>query len=119
MTPENRTERPGIHYGQTSEGDRTLSRFVMTVEDDLEGTSFEKLIPPKRRRVSYRVSENEMSFVVTTGLSEIYDILTHLTFLYIEAKHIYKKNEGRDRRSDQGMAAVRKRPSQGTRNERH
>ena len=32
-----------------------------------------------------------MSFVVTTGLSEIYDILTHLTFLYIEAKHIYRK----------------------------
>ena len=63
----------------------------MTVEDDLDGTCFEKLVPPKRRRVSFRISENEMSFVVTTGLSEIYDILTHLTFLYIEAKHIYGK----------------------------
>jgi hypothetical protein len=86
-------ELKGLEYimDRLPKGIEHCSRFVMTVEDDLEGTSFEKLVPPKRRRVSYRVSENEMSFVVTTGLSEIYDILTHLTFLYIEAKHIYKK----------------------------
>jgi hypothetical protein len=93
MNDPQRIELKGLEYimDRLPKGIENCSRFVMTVEDDLEGTSFEKLFPPKRRRASYRVSEDEMSFVVTTGLSEIYDILTHLTFLYIEAKHIYRK----------------------------
>ena len=93
MNEPARIELKGLQYviDRLPKGIETCNRFVMTVEDDLEGTSFEKLVPPKRRRASYRISENEMSFVVTTGLSEIYDILTHLTFLYIEAKHIYGK----------------------------
>jgi hypothetical protein len=93
MNDPRRIELKGLEYimDRLPRGIENCNRLVMTVEDDLEGTSFEKLIPPKRRRASYLVSENEMSFVVTTGLSEIYDILTHLTFLYIEAKHIYRK----------------------------
>jgi hypothetical protein len=93
MNDPRRIELKGLEYimDRLPKGIESCSRFVMTAEDDLEGTSFERLIPPKRRRTSYRVSENEMSFVVTTGLSEIYDVLTHLTFLYIEAKHIYRK----------------------------
>jgi hypothetical protein len=93
MNEPTRIELKGLEYiiDRLPKGIENCNRFVMTVEDDLDGTSFEKLVPPKRRRASYRISENEMSFVVTTGLSEVYDILTHLTFLYIEAKHIYKK----------------------------
>jgi hypothetical protein len=93
MNDPRRIELKGLEYimDRLPRGTENCNRFVMTIEDDLEGTSFEKLIPPKRKRASYRVSENEMSFVVTTGLSEIYDILTHLTFMYIEAKHIYGK----------------------------
>jgi hypothetical protein len=93
MNDPQRIELKGLEYimDRLPKGIENCHRFVMTVEEDLEGTSFEKLVPPRRRRASYRVSENEMSFVVTTGLSEIYDILTHLTFLYIEAKHIYRK----------------------------
>ena len=93
MNDPKRIELKGLEYimDRLPKGVENCSRFVMTVEDDLDGTSFERLVPPKRRRASYRVSENEMSFVVTTGMSEIYDILTHLTFLYIEAKHIYGK----------------------------
>lgn len=91
MNEPKRIELKGLEYiiDRLPKGIENCNRFVMTVEDDLDGTSFEKLVPPKRRRASYRVSETEMSFVVTTGLSEIYDILTHLTFLYIEAKNIY------------------------------
>jgi hypothetical protein len=98
MNDPMRIELKGLEYimDRLPKGTENCSRFVMTVEDDLEGTSFEKLVPPKRRRASYRVSEDEMSFVVTTGLSEIYDILTHLTFLYIEAKHIYRKTRDED-----------------------
>ena len=62
----------------------------MMAHEDLKGTSFEEIIPPKRRRLSYRVGDNEMSMVVSRGSSEVYDILTHLTFMYIEAKKIYR-----------------------------
>lgn len=65
------------------------NRIVLTAKEDLERTTFEIVIPPKRRRVSYRIGDNEMCFVITRGLSEIYDILTHITFLNIEANKIY------------------------------
>ncbi len=35
--------------------------------------------------------EREISSVVTRGRSEIYDLLTHLTFLHVEAKKIYRR----------------------------
>jgi hypothetical protein len=93
MNDPKKIELKGLEYimDRLPRGIEHCNRLVMTVEDDLGGTSFEKLRPPKRRRISYRVSDNEMSFVISTGMSEIYDILTHLTFLYIEAKHIYSK----------------------------
>jgi hypothetical protein len=93
MNEPARIELKGLEYivDRLPKGIENCSRFIMTDENDLDGTSFERLMPLRRRRASYRISENEMSFVVTTGLSEIYDILTHLTFLYIEAKHIFNK----------------------------
>ncbi|MGB6279076.1 MAG: hypothetical protein WBF55_12975 [Syntrophobacteria bacterium] len=93
MNDPRRIELKGLEYilDRLPRGIEECSRFVMTVQDALEGTSFEKIQPPNRRRISYRVGSDEMSFVVTRGISEIYDILTHLTFLYIEAKHIYSK----------------------------
>jgi hypothetical protein len=63
--------------------------FVMMAREDLEGTSFERIVPAKRRRTCYRMAEDEMSFAVTRGMTVIYDILTHVTFLYIEAKKIH------------------------------
>ncbi len=98
MNDPKRIELKGLEYimDRLPRGIEQCNRFVMTVKDDLEGTSFEKLRPPKRRRVSFRVSENEMGFVISTGMSEIYDILTHLTFLYIEAKHIHSKTRDED-----------------------
>jgi hypothetical protein len=32
-----------------------------------------------------------MCFVITRGLSEIYDILTHMTFLVVEARKIHSR----------------------------
>jgi len=98
MNDPKRTELKGLEYimDRLPRGIEQCNRFVMTVKDDLDGTSFQKLRPPKRRRISFRVSNNEMGFVISTGMSEIYDILTHLTFLYIEAKHIHSKTTDRD-----------------------
>ena len=61
----------------------------MMAHEDLKGTSFDEITPPKRRRLAYRIDDDEMGMVVSRGNSEVYDILTHMTFLYIEAKKIY------------------------------
>ena len=79
-------------------GIEECTQIILTAQEDLENTSFEKIIPPKRRRTSYRVSEKEIAFVITRGLSEIYDILTHLTFLEIEARKLL--NEIQDSRGE-------------------
>ena len=85
------TELKGLEYvlDRLPKGIEQCNRIVMMAHEDLKGTSFEEIIPPKRRRLSYRVGDHEMSIVVSRGSSEVYDILTHLTFLYIEAKKIY------------------------------
>ncbi|PKL36276.1 MAG: hypothetical protein CVV44_18630 [Spirochaetae bacterium HGW-Spirochaetae-1] len=83
-------ELKGLEYvmDRLPRGIEECTRIILTAEEDLEHTTFEKITPLKRRRGSYRVSEKEMSFVITSGISEIYDILTHITFLNIEAEKI-------------------------------
>jgi hypothetical protein len=64
-------------------------RFVKLVAAEGYGDSgFEKIIPAKRRRNCYRIDDETMLIEVTRGRSEIYDILTHLTFMYIESDKI-------------------------------
>ncbi len=60
----------------------------LTSEEGLGESSFEVIIPSKRRRNCYRIDQELMVIELTRGRSEIYDILTHLTFLYIEAEKI-------------------------------
>ena len=86
-------ELKGLEYvmDRLPRGIEECSRVVMTSEEDLGDTPFVMLEPLKRRRTSYRINEQEMCFVITRGFSEIYDILTHLTFLYIEGKNIHSK----------------------------
>ena len=75
-------------------------RFVnLTSEEGYKNSLFEPIIPPKRRRNCYRIDAEQMNIEITRGRSEIYDILTHLTFLYIESHKIMTKvviNDGKD-----------------------
>jgi hypothetical protein len=57
-----------------------------------EDSAFEPLVPAKRKRNCYRVDEEQMYVEMTRGKSDIYDILTHLTFLYIESEKIRKNS---------------------------
>ncbi len=67
-------------------------RFINLTSDEGYGRShFEPIIPPKRRRNCYRIDEEQMNIEITRGRSDIYDILTHLTFLFIESEKICKK----------------------------
>ncbi len=86
-------ELQGLEYvfDRMPKGIEKCTRITLTAQEDFHDTSFAKIVPLKRRRVSYAVSEKEYCFVITTGKSEIYDILTHITFLNIEAWKIYRQ----------------------------
>lgn len=67
-------------------------RYINLTSDEGYGRShFDPIIPPKRRRNCYRIDEEQMNIEITRGRSDIYDILTHLTFLFIESEKICKK----------------------------
>jgi hypothetical protein len=87
------SELKGLEYviDRMPRGIENCTRVILTAQEDFQQTSFEKISPLKRRRISYAVSNKEICFVITTGQSEIYDILTHITFLNIEAKKIYQQ----------------------------
>ncbi|MCB0382800.1 MAG: hypothetical protein KDD05_05720 [Psychroserpens sp.] len=67
-------------------------RFINLTSDEGYGDShFKVIIPPKRRRNCYRIDDEQMNIEITRGRSEIYDILTHLTFLFVESHKISKR----------------------------
>ncbi|QNJ97486.1 DUF6909 family protein [Constantimarinum furrinae] len=67
-------------------------RFInLTSDEGYKRSHFKPIIPAKRRRNCYRIDEEQMNIEITRGRSEIYDILTHLTFLYIESHKIMKQ----------------------------
>lgn len=69
-------------------------RFVKLISrEGYEKTNFSPIIPPKRRRNAYRIDREEMYIEMTRGRSDIYDILTHLTFMYVESEKIRRNSE--------------------------
>jgi len=63
----------------------------LTSEEGYGKSHFKPIVPPKRRRNCYRIDKDQMNIEVTRGRSEIYDVLTHLTFLFIESHKIANK----------------------------
>ena len=64
-------------------------RFInLTSDEGFSKSHIKPIIPPKRRRNCYRIDDEQMNIEITRGRSDIYDILTHLTFLYIESTKI-------------------------------
>jgi hypothetical protein len=69
-------------------------RYVRLItREGYEDSGFEPLIPPRRKRNCYRIDTEQMFVEMTRGRSDIYDILTHLTFMYIEAEKIRRNSE--------------------------
>ncbi|WP_108869567.1 DUF6909 family protein [Aquimarina aquimarini] len=67
-------------------------RYInLTSDEGYKNSHFKVIVPPKRRRNCYRIDEEQMNIEVTRGRSEIYDILTHLTFLFIESHKIMNR----------------------------
>lgn len=63
-------------------------KYINLTAEEGYSEHFKVIIPKKRRRNCYRIDENQMNIEITRGRSEVYDILTHLTFLYIESHKI-------------------------------
>ena len=98
---EEKVELNGLVYvlERLPEGIEECPYIHLTSEEGYSNSHFEPIIPPKRRRNCYRIDSEQMNIEVTRGRSEIYDILTHLTFLVIESQKIAFKvliNDGDD-----------------------
>ena len=64
-------------------------RYInLTSDEGYSKSHFKAIIPPKRKRNCYRIDEEQMNVEITRGRSDIYDILTHLTFIFIESHKI-------------------------------
>ena len=72
-------------------GIEACTKIILTEENPPKNSKFERIEPLKRRRTAYRVGTHEICMVISRGLSEIYDILTHMTFLFSEAKKIHTR----------------------------
>ncbi|MDL1913741.1 MAG: hypothetical protein FDW93_04355 [Bergeyella sp.] len=90
MGSPNKVELSGLLYvlDRLPEGIAETPFVHLTSDEGFGKGSFEVIVPKKRRRNCYRIDAHQMNIEVLLGRSEIYDILTHLTFLYLEADKI-------------------------------
>ncbi|MGB0880368.1 MAG: DUF6909 family protein [Polaribacter sp.] len=98
---EERLELNGLMYiiERLPKGIEECQFINLTADEGYRNSHFKAIIPPKRRRNCYRIDKDQMNIEITRGRSEIYDILTHLTFLFIESHKIKDKvliNDGTD-----------------------
>jgi hypothetical protein len=90
-----RVELEGLLYvfQRLPRGIEEVRYIRLIAREGFENSRFIPIIPPKRRRNAYRIDDEEMYIEMTRGRSDIYDILTHLTFMYIEAEKIRRNSE--------------------------
>ena len=87
---EEKAELNGLIYvlERLPEGIEQCRYINLTSDEGFSKSHLKAIIPPKRRRNCYRVDDEQMNIEITRGRSDIYDILTHLTFLFIESNKI-------------------------------
>lgn len=87
---EQKTELHGLVYvlDRLPYGIEQCRYINLTSDEGYKDSGFKVIIPPKRRRNCYRIDEEQMNIEITRGRSDIYDILTHLTFMFIESQKI-------------------------------
>tara|TARA_R110002049_G_scaffold292252_1_gene476618 strand:- start:15129 stop:16814 length:1686 start_codon:yes stop_codon:yes gene_type:complete len=89
---ESKAELDGLLYvtDRLPQGIEECSFINLTSDEGYSNSHFKPIIPLKRRRNCYRIDDEQMNIEITRGRSEIYDILTHITFLFIESHKISK-----------------------------
>jgi hypothetical protein len=104
ISDQERVELDGLIYvfQRLPKGIEQCRYIKLVSREGYEKGNFERHVPPRRVRNCYRIDEEQMLIEMTRGGSDIYDILTHLTFLYIEAEKIRRNAldlKGRKNRS--------------------
>lgn len=87
---ENKAELNGLAYvlERLPEGIEQCKYINLISDEGYHKSQFKPIIPPKRKRNCYRIDDEQMNIEITRGRSDIYDALTHLTFLFIESHKI-------------------------------
>jgi len=90
MTDPNKVELSGLMYvlDRLPIGIVETPYVCFTSDEGYDRSIFTPIIPSKRRRFCYRIDDEQMNIEISRGRSDIYDVLTHLTFLYNEADKI-------------------------------
>lgn len=90
---EEKAELKGLIYvlERLPEGIEECRYINLTSDEGFSKSHLEPIVPLKRRRNCYRIDEEQINIEITRGRSDIYDILTHLTFLFIESNKICQK----------------------------
>ncbi|GAB3968909.1 hypothetical protein GCM10028806_13950 [Spirosoma terrae] len=107
-----RVELDGLVYvmDRLPKGIESCRIISLASREGFEHSHFPVLVPAKRRRNCYRIDNEQMIIEVTNGRSEIYDILTHLTFMFMEADKIrrnaFQEKGGRTREWEKLEAIV-------------
>lgn len=89
-----KVELNGLNYvfNRLPKGIEECRFLKLITREGYEDSTFEPIVAPARRRSAYRIDGSEMYIEMTRGRSDIYDILTHLTFLYAEANKVYQNS---------------------------
>jgi hypothetical protein len=92
IADEEKVEIEGLLYviDRLPKGIEECRQINLISREGFEKSNFPVITPAKRRRNCYRVDADQMFIEVTRGRSDIYDIITHLTFIYIEGEKIKK-----------------------------
>ncbi|MCG8311352.1 MAG: hypothetical protein MI975_28450 [Cytophagales bacterium] len=92
IADEDKVEIDGLLYviDRLPKGIEECRQINLISREGYEHSKFKVIVPSKRRRNCYRVDDDQMNIEVTRGRSDIYDILTHLTFIYVESEKIKK-----------------------------
>ncbi|MEO6348842.1 MAG: hypothetical protein ABIO60_13125 [Aquaticitalea sp.] len=90
---EEKAELEGLLYviDRLPNGIEECTFINLTSDEGYSNSHFKVIIPPKRRRNCFRIDDEQMNIEITRGRSEIYDILTHLTFMFVESHKISKR----------------------------
>ncbi len=90
---EDKVELNGLSYiiDRLPEGIEECRYINLTADEGFAKSHFNIIVPPKRRRNCYRIDKDQMNIEITRGRSDIYDILTHLTFMFMESNKIATK----------------------------
>jgi len=85
-----KVELDGLLYvfDRLPRGIEECRHIKLIAKEGFKKAGFKTLIPQKRKRDCYRIDDSTMYIEMTRGRSDIYDILTHLTFMYNEADKI-------------------------------